>query len=47
MWQGVTDFIVTRELEPLGVENHYDLAAEQKWKQSGTEYTYRLYQKVR
>lgn len=47
MWQGVTDFIVTRELEPLGVEKHYDLVAEQKWKQSGTEYTYRLYQKVR
>ena len=44
---GETDFIVTRDLEPLGVENHYKLAAEKKWQQGEYLFTYRLYQKVK
>ena len=47
MWTGLTDFIVTRDLEPLGVENHYKLAAEKKWQQGAYRFTYRLYQKVK
>ena len=44
---GKTDFVLVRDTIPNNIDDHYELIAEEKWEQSGSETVFYLYELVK
>ncbi|MCR5770942.1 MAG: hypothetical protein K6G87_06880, partial [Butyrivibrio sp.] len=44
---GKTDFVLVRDTIPDNIDDHYELIAEEKWEQSGSETVFYLYELVK
>ena len=44
--EGVTDYVLTRDMIPTGIEEHYELVSTREMTSDVYDFTYRLYRKV-